>query len=1001
MATNDKKISNLVTRQLPEFVQSQSPALLEFVKKYYTLMESAQINLSNVGEINQIRLETADVSFVQLDGTDEFGSDATDYIVDEQSAKGEFANGETITGATSGQTATVLIEDADNNKLYVTANTKFITGETITGGTSGATATIQKYRANPVENITQLLEYTDVNQTLDDFFVEFKKTFLNTIPDNLASGLNKRQIATRIGELYARKGTVDGHKAFFRLLFDEEAEVYLPTRDLLRVSDGDWGTKKIIKVVLRTPTTADTSNLLNQTITQTDKIGNDFVDTATAIVNGVTKEFINGTEVTTLFLEEDSITGDFRFYDEEEELLLETGDFILLEDGNKINQETNLSQETEVFITGVDNTNPEVLIQCVVHPSIDQVTVTDRGAYYSANDSITFTAEGAGKRGTLQIEEVSKSGIAEVKVDDGGSGYAVGDVIVPDNTGTEGSGFVAEVRVVNGGFTLETEARTGFQILDETGGIMVMEDATNSNLNDITDIKVTNQGGGYSSLPTLSVTSSGSGCDIFPVDTRIGQILEAKVLDHGFNYQTIPTVNVPTNMQIEDASDSFVAGETVTMSTTRAIIDEPFENFDFNVLALENVRPAQYRLEDATPGGPGGIQYEIDTQNFLDEPELSLVDDRPGRDVVSMTDSNGRETIVFAVRENPENDRIILEDVVETDQDGIIVLEDGNKVLIEDQDTVTATVLSYDGNTNLLKVTDVTGGEFVKGETLTGGTSGATAKIVTDSTAQISTTIGGIVTTSGEYSGVKGQVSESTKKIQDSDYWQDYSYVIKVGESLKVWKDDFKRSMHPAGFNFFGEVTIATQVSAKMKTGFTLSSGAVEADEVVELFSLIFSEKIGRRLGTDTDGTSLNSNPTLGIEGSASFDANTRDVTLTSEYTLKTEQDKTESVQGVNVRQGFIYAGPRYKTINRFASTAFQSTSPLSGITIATLNNIKIRGTGKTPPNEETPTFATFNSGLRTNFAIPTDTRRIIYGSDSFDEDATTFDDTNNTFDAT
>jgi hypothetical protein len=373
---------------------------------------------------------------------------------------------------------------------------------------------------------------------------------------------------------------------------------------------------------------------------------------------------------------------------------------------------------------------------------------------------------------------------------------------------------------------------------------------------------------------------------------------------------------------------------------------------------------------------------------------MSILDDRPGRDVVR------DDHINFMVRENPDNQRIILDDVKEVDQDSIIVLEDGNKLLIEDQDTVTATVISYDGNTNLLKVTDVTGGEFVKGETITGGTSGATAKIVTDSTAQISTTIGGIVTTSGEYAGVKGQASESTKKIQDSDYWQDYSYVIKVGESLKVWKDDFKRTMHPAGFNFFGEVTIATQVSARMKTGFTLSSGAVEADEVIELFELIFSEKIGRRLGTDTDGTTLNSNPTLGIEGSASFDANTRDVTLTSEYTLKTEQNKTQTVQGVNVRQGFIYAGPRYKTINRFASTAFQSTSPLSGITIATLNNIKIRGTGKTPPNEQTPTFATFTSGLRTNFAIPTDTRRIIFGSNSFDEDATKFDSTNETFDA-
>ena len=38
--------------------------------------------------------------------------------------------------------------------------------------------------------------------------------------------------------------------------------------------------------------------------------------------------------------------------------------------------------------------------------------------------------------------------------------------------------------------------------------ILIMEPATNSNLNDITDIKVTNQGGGYASLPTLSITSS-------------------------------------------------------------------------------------------------------------------------------------------------------------------------------------------------------------------------------------------------------------------------------------------------------------------------------------------------------------------------------------------------------------------------------------------------------------------------------------------------------------
>ena len=32
----------------------------------------------------------------------------------------------------------------------------------------------------------------------------------------------------------------------------------------------------------------------------------------------------------------------------------------------------------------------------------------------------------------------------------------------------------AEVRVVNGGFTIETEDRTGFQLIDEDGGILIM-----------------------------------------------------------------------------------------------------------------------------------------------------------------------------------------------------------------------------------------------------------------------------------------------------------------------------------------------------------------------------------------------------------------------------------------------------------------------------------------------------------------------------------------------
>ena len=165
MAKFTKNISSLVSRQFPQHIQANNPLLVEFVKQYYRYMDSAQLTLSSVTASDQILLETETVSFLALDGTDEKGNNAGDYILDEQGSIGEFSKGETITGQTSGETATILAEDADNLQLYISANSKFVTGETVTGGTSGAQGVISKYRANPNETLSQILEYADVNDT--------------------------------------------------------------------------------------------------------------------------------------------------------------------------------------------------------------------------------------------------------------------------------------------------------------------------------------------------------------------------------------------------------------------------------------------------------------------------------------------------------------------------------------------------------------------------------------------------------------------------------------------------------------------------------------------------------------------------------------------------------------------------------------------------------------------------------------------------------------------
>jgi len=63
--------------------------------------------------------------------------------------------------------------------------------------------------------------------------------------------------------------------------------------------------------------------------------------------------------------------------------------------------------------------------------------------------------------------------------------------------------------------------------------------------------------------------------------------------------------------------------------------------------------------------------------------------------------------------------------------------------------------------------------------------------------------------------GDDGKISH-LKKVQDSRYYQSFSYVIKTGQTIENWNDAVKKLLHPAGFAFFGEVVVFTTASARM-----------------------------------------------------------------------------------------------------------------------------------------------------------------------------------------
>ena len=84
--TNKRKLSNLVKRQLPEFVLEDHPKFAEFIKSYYLFLESAQLEISSFTAVDNILLEGEGAidNFVLLDRTDSFGLDAGDKVVNEE-----------------------------------------------------------------------------------------------------------------------------------------------------------------------------------------------------------------------------------------------------------------------------------------------------------------------------------------------------------------------------------------------------------------------------------------------------------------------------------------------------------------------------------------------------------------------------------------------------------------------------------------------------------------------------------------------------------------------------------------------------------------------------------------------------------------------------------------------------------------------------------------------------------------------------------------------------
>lgn len=101
---------------------------------------------------------------------------------------------------------------------------------------------------NPLDLTKNLLNYRDVDSSLDEFIEYFQKEFLVTIPSDVLA--DKRLLVKHIKSFYQQKGTQNAYKFLFRILYNEDIEFYYPKVDILRASDGRWYEQKSIKTTI-------------------------------------------------------------------------------------------------------------------------------------------------------------------------------------------------------------------------------------------------------------------------------------------------------------------------------------------------------------------------------------------------------------------------------------------------------------------------------------------------------------------------------------------------------------------------------------------------------------------------------------------------------------------------------------------------------------------------------------------------------------------------------
>lgn len=571
-----------------------------------------------------------------------------------------------------------------------------------------------------VDRSRNLLNYIDIDTTIDDFAEKLYERFLNFIPKDTKA--DKNLIIKNAKDFYRATGSEKSIRFLMRVLFNEDIDFYYPKKDILKASDGKWYIEKNLRIqeeavdgVANTSTSA-LEKFVNRRIT-----GNN--SNASAKVESVTRFFDDNIRIDELVISD--IKGQFQ-------------------DGEDI----------RAFFE--EDTITKMVTGRIFGGLLNGVRIVDGGTGYSRGDPVTLVTTDKNARGAIAtVDKVSTGNISAISVllEDGGAGYRVGDFMaISDPNGLGANAFVSSV-IPDGKYhpnsyniiyaTIETVANANINNINY--GLYFAGFETGSNANTTL----------VNSLSTWAFTNTGPVRLMTVNEPGAGYIAPSIAV---FGNTAIKSLGILGRMQIVDGGLSYQIGDTIEFINPPGHYGYGGKGNVTNVAANGKITEVKFVANGEVIGGVG---YSPDAL--------------PRANVITTT-GNGANIIVTAALGSGGTFKEANTIIGRIER--VLITRGGSSYTA--QNTIIDMTAFGDGTANLQPVL-----------------------------------LEGIITKPGRYINDDGHLS-SFNFLEDRDYYQNFSFVVRVKESISNYRNALKDLAQPAGTKLFGDyVNALTSVNVE------------------------------------------------------------------------------------------------------------------------------------------------------------------------------------------